>query len=132
MHILFRPVGSFTKELSQRLKVLTLLPKESKHQSNTNSTCPRMFMNGMHANTLDVLVKATNTHDNVVIIAGGVGITPYISLLHAIRQLSIATMLGKKKMSPNTAHDEDSTNASSCSTAKCIDVHWLSREEGLI
>lgn len=132
MHILFRPVGSFTKELAQRLKVLTLLPKQSKHQSNTNSTCPRMFMNGVRANTLDMLVKATNTHDKVVIIAGGVGITPYISLLHAIRQLSIATMLGKKEMSPNTAHDEDSTDASSCSTAKCIDVHWLSREEGLI
>jgi hypothetical protein len=96
-----------------------------------------MFMNGMRANTLDMFVKATNTHDKVVIIAGGVGITPYISLLHAIRQLSVATMsemMKNKAMSLNTVlEDADSVDASSsCSTAKCIDVHWLSREEGLI
>lgn len=135
VHILFRPVGAFTKQLSERLKGVTLLPKPSKSQSNLNNTCPRMFMNGMRANTLDMFVKATNTHEKVVIIAGGVGITPYISLLHAIRQLSVATMsemMKNKAMSLNTVLEDADSVASSCSTAKCIDVHWLSREEGLI
>jgi len=133
-------------------------------------------MNGMRCNTLGMFRKATMAHDKVIIIAGGVGIVPYISLIHAIRQHSITTtsnMMHDKKREEDMMNDEsiivknhlrliyndgevedddeedcgerkriedmeqnfsDGTSMSSVhsNSTNCIEVHWMSRDEGLI
>jgi NAD(P)H-flavin reductase len=180
VHILFRPIGSFTKSLSKRLQALTLHSLPESHgrirSSRDKSKCPKMFMNGMRCNTLDMFRKATMAHDKVIIIAGGVGIVPYISLIHAIRQHTITTtsnMMHAKEREEDMMNDEsiivknhlrliyndgevedddeedygerkriedmeqnfsDGTSMSSAdsNSTKCIEVHWMSRDEGLI
>ena len=180
VHILFRPFGSFTTALSNRLQALSLLqPHPTVSIRDKSTSCPTMFVNGMRCNTLDMLHKATMTHDKVVIVAGGVGIVPYISLLHAIRQQCMTTMsnimndkkrieavmndesiivknhlrlinndgevgdeeddyleigLEKVQDAEQNGHGGDTYLSHSSRTyrTKCIDVHWMSRDEGLV
>ena len=60
------------------------------HSSNNGlqsreKSCPRMLINGIRNATGDMFEHVMSHHDRVVIIAGGVGIVSYISLIHAIR-----------------------------------------------
>ena len=104
MRILFRQTGQFTKQLGH-----TLLQCEIP---------PRIFLEGFHGspNRMDQLRR----HDSVLILAGGIGITPYLSLLTTIRQ----SWPGTKKPSPL---DQDNFTC-----AKVIQLHWICRDRGLI
>ena len=100
--VLFRPCGQFTTQLSKTLKLLTSLPENTPgeidhnlHQNTiqTYKRCPKILVNrlGTSSNQLEHTMK----HDSIIIIAGGVGITCYISLISTIR--SIAASMNEVK-----------------------------------
>jgi len=178
-NILFRPCGSFTTTLSKQLKALILLPEptpseliENHHLFQTNSThqcAPKMMLNGIRNGTSDMFEKALG-HDKVVIVAGGVGIVSYLSLIHALRLQAVMMMMmsaledGTNNDNDGVAYDESMTSheaynnseedleengtntipngrtataaaaaaTASPHTTKRIDIHWMSRDEGLI
>ena len=210
IHVLFRPCGSFTTALSNRLRSLTLLPEPTPseienhqhmfqnqhrnagvmslfHQSSSwEKTCPPMLINGIRTGTGDAMFEAAmNKHDRVLIIAGGVGIVSYISLIHALRQQALMMMMvassssgSNSQQSTHGMNDEDGANiidnhrramnfgdsfdgedleggftheddedesgnnalrgknnensSDNGSSMKRIEVHWMSRDEGLI
>jgi predicted ferric reductase len=68
LRILFRCVGPFTNALAQRL-----MGKPSK--------LPILHMQGCFGSTRRL--EQMQKHDHVVLVAGGIGITPYLSLLYA-------------------------------------------------
>ena len=121
------------------------------------------MVNGIRNATSDMFEKALG-HDRVVIVAGGVGIVSYLSLIHALRLQAVMMMMSvledganndnggvdyDESMTSNEAYnneedlEENGNNAipngstatvaaASPHTTKRIDVHWMSRDEGLI
>ena len=79
LRILFRCVGPFTKQLARAL----LLPD---HPSS--SGLPKIYVDGFYGPS-NRLTNIIHDHDHVVIVAGGIGITPYLSLLQNIVQESL-------------------------------------------
>ena len=100
MRIIFRQTGRFTKLLGASLL--------------NSEVPPKVFMEGFHgsSNRMDQLQR----HDSVLIVAGGIGITPYLSLLAEIRDAS---------------HRSSST-ASQNGTTRVIQLHWICRDRGLM
>lgn len=96
--ILFRTCGPFTKGLSKRL-------------SDTQRSRPKLLVDGFY-NGPNQLAQAA-MHEKVVIVAGGVGIATYLSLLTYLKSISRAE------------------GASDLRTKHVI-VHWICRDEGLI
>eukprot|EP00580_Thalassiosira_gravida_P013466 CAMPEP_0201684498 /NCGR_PEP_ID=MMETSP0494-20130426/52674_1 /ASSEMBLY_ACC=CAM_ASM_000839 /TAXON_ID=420259 /ORGANISM="Thalassiosira gravida, Strain GMp14c1" /LENGTH=975 /DNA_ID=CAMNT_0048168309 /DNA_START=418 /DNA_END=3345 /DNA_ORIENTATION=- len=175
IQVLFRPIGSFTTPLSKRLRELASLPEPTpseienhhRHFSGTptgsflqhgsdGKSCPTMLVNGIRSATIDMFDKAM-MHDRIVIVAGGVGIVSYISLIHALRLqatlMAMETTHGKKTNGKNNHYVEAYNNEENIEegrlangeingnniilgggtgAAKRIDVHWMSRDEGLI
>eukprot|EP00571_Detonula_confervacea_P012578 CAMPEP_0172311452 /NCGR_PEP_ID=MMETSP1058-20130122/14716_1 /TAXON_ID=83371 /ORGANISM="Detonula confervacea, Strain CCMP 353" /LENGTH=1027 /DNA_ID=CAMNT_0013024621 /DNA_START=265 /DNA_END=3348 /DNA_ORIENTATION=+ len=193
IQILFRPCGSFTTTLSKRLKALTLLPEptpsEIENHQHTffqnnptggmlqsrhyEKSCPKMLVNGIRCATSDkMLENVMKVHDRTVVIAGGVGIASYISLIHALRLQSVMIMADALNNNNGEEVDDDTsivnnhrrliyndgdddleggledghvvngenvndiignrTTAAAAHNTKLIDVHWMSRDEGLI
>eukprot|EP00985_Skeletonema_marinoi_P018619 scaffold10420_cov103-Skeletonema_marinoi.AAC.1 len=118
--ILFRPIGAFTTQLSKRLQSLVTSPELTPSEltvSNDTRQCPKMLVNGVSTSS-DLLGQAMK-HDIIVIVAGGVGIVPYISLLAALQDIDVEQQLngGEQHHIQKTRH---------------IHVHWVARDEGLI
>eukprot|EP00984_Skeletonema_dohrnii_P009409 scaffold3606_cov76-Skeletonema_dohrnii-CCMP3373.AAC.2 len=119
--ILFRPIGTFTTQLSKRLQSLVTSPELTPSEltvSNDTRQCPKMLVNGVSTSS-DLLGQAMK-HDIIVVIAGGVGIVPYISLLAALRDIDV----GRQFNNDGEQHHIQKT--------RHVHVHWVSRDEGLI
>eukprot|EP00986_Skeletonema_menzelii_P007567 scaffold2976_cov212-Skeletonema_menzelii.AAC.2 len=89
--ILFRPIGTFTTQLSKRLETLVTLPEPTPSEltvSNDTRQCPKVLVNGVSTSSSDLLGQAMK-HDNIIVIAGGVGIVPYISLLSELHNIDL-------------------------------------------
>lgn len=95
LHIMFRCYGTFTKALSKRL----LQPKY-----------PKILLDGLY-NGPDRLSQALQ-HDTVVMVAGGIGIVSYISMMQLL-------------------HATTATSTSSFATRSVV-LLFISRDEGLI
>ena len=93
MRVIFRQTGKFTKQLGHRLL--------------DSDIPPVIQMDGFHGspNQLDQLWR----HDFGLVVAGGIGITPYLSLLRQVRN----------------KRDE-------ASTTRSIHLHWVCRDHALI
>ncbi|KAL7561801.1 hypothetical protein ACA910_013338 [Epithemia clementina (nom. ined.)] len=106
MRIIFRQTGRFTKQLGDSLL-----------DSPPGIPYPRIYMEGFHGakNRLDQLSK----HDYVLIVAGGIGITPYLSLLQYIRDYSATNSAAPKCEKASR-------------TTNLIKLHWVCRDRGLI
>ena len=120
--ILFRPIGAFTTELSSRLKSLATSPEPTPSElsvSTDTRAWPKMLVNGVSTSS-DMLRHAWK-HDNIVIIAGGVGIVPYINLIWALADIN-----------SNSEESIDEGERSGIQKSRRIQVHWISRDEGLI
>ena len=90
-HVLYRTRDNFTRELSRRLD--SLVASSDATRRRVRRRPPKMLINGIRGGTTrEMFENATSAHDGVVIIAGGVGIVSYISLLHAVREHSISRM----------------------------------------
>ena len=91
LKILFRPSGNFTTSLSKRLKSLTLTESTSYEIQYHQKCPPKMLINGIRSatNGNEMLSNVLNRFDHTLIIAGGVGIVSYISLLGTIRHYQL-------------------------------------------
>jgi predicted ferric reductase len=96
LRFLCRPVGPFTKQLAEHL---------------TAPTRPVTLLDGFYAGANRC--KEALLHDHVTIVAGGVAITPFLSMIPALI----------KEISCNAAN--------SCYT-RGISLHWACREHGLL
>ena len=120
MKILFRPIGAFTMQLSKRLETLVTSPELTPSEltvSNDTRQCPKMLVNGVSTSS-DLLEQALK-HDNIVVVAGGVGIVPYISLLSELHNINLEQF-------------KNGGEQSHIQKTRRIQVHWISRDEGLI
>lgn len=95
LRIIFRVVGPFTQQLS-----MALIRKE---------TLPIIGLDGFHGTRHRL--QQTLQHDTVVFVAGGIGITPYLTLLHRL-------------------HSQLCLGQGACVT-KLVILHWIYREEAL-
>ena len=98
VRFIFRPVGPFTKELAERITTL----------SDTNRKPMTLLVDGFYRGA-DKCEQALQ-HDCVTLVAGGVAITPYLSMLPALFQRMTMTKEVK---------------------TKTIVLHWVCRESGL-
>jgi NAD(P)H-flavin reductase len=104
MRVLYRVVGPFTSALKNRL-----LPTSSTLEEHA---LPHIQMDAFYG-TQDRLAQVLR-HDRVVFVAGGIGITPYLSLLHEIHTLFLNAQ-GNTKFR----------------TRKIV-LHWICRDADLI
>jgi ferredoxin-NADP reductase len=79
MQIMFRATGNFTKQLAERLVV------GMDHDNAALPRLPVLRLDGFYGTT-NRLRTALLQHDVILIVAGGIGITPYLSLLHQLHQ----------------------------------------------
>jgi predicted ferric reductase len=97
VRFLFRPVGPFTKELAKRLA--------------SNAERPIMLVDGFYRGSDKV--ELAMQHDCVTMVAGGVGLSPYLTLIPALlRRIAQAEKAGDAKTTS-------------------IVLHWVCREPGL-
>lgn len=103
MRIIFRATGRFTHDLAHRL--------------TSGSRLPVIRIDGFYGNTNRVqeLLK----HDVSVLVAGGIGITPYLSLLQ-----DATTLLGAQQQ-----EEQDSLDTV---TSRQIVLHWMCRDPDLV
>eukprot|EP00980_Cylindrotheca_fusiformis_P025158 scaffold13207_cov143-Cylindrotheca_fusiformis.AAC.11 len=114
--VIFRPFKGFTSKLSARLKETA---------SSTNQQFPKHVIIGVHPG-INQLQQALQ-HDTIVVVAAGVGIVTYISLLSSLLSLGC----GKTETLDSDLGDSKTT---SFGTEKemFVHVHWACRDEGLI
>eukprot|EP00554_Chaetoceros_debilis_P009555 CAMPEP_0194103584 /NCGR_PEP_ID=MMETSP0150-20130528/4011_1 /TAXON_ID=122233 /ORGANISM="Chaetoceros debilis, Strain MM31A-1" /LENGTH=837 /DNA_ID=CAMNT_0038790861 /DNA_START=104 /DNA_END=2617 /DNA_ORIENTATION=+ len=103
LKLTFRCTGPFTQDLSDRLS----LTKSSGVQN------PKFLVDGFYG-AEDRLSNALD-HETIVIVAGGVGIVSYISLLNKLRSTT-----------------RSSINSETTFQTNRIILHWTCRDEGLI
>jgi predicted ferric reductase len=96
LRFLCRPVGPFTKKLAEHL---------------TGPTRPVTILDGFYAGANRC--NEAQLHDHVTIVAEGVAITPFLSMIPCLI----------KDLSPN---------GTSSSYTKSISLHWACREKGLL
>lgn len=93
LRIIFRVTGPFTSKLANRLV--------------DGTRPPLLHMDGFHGTALRV--DQVMKHDNVVIVAGGIGITPYLSILQEVDSIM-----------------------SSRQESKEVVLHWICRDADLV
>jgi predicted ferric reductase len=119
MKILFRAYGPFTTQLSNKLI------KSS--PSKNHNPCPKILVDGLYGGS-DQLAQALR-HDTIVVIAGGVGIVSYISLISLLQSILIAS----KETDEDLEEKSNLQNSGiGMQRTKHVYVHWSSRDEGLI
>ena len=86
LRIIFRATGSFTHQLSRRL--------------TSGSKLPIVRIDGFYGNVnrVEQMLK----HDSCVLVAGGIGITPYLSMLQQVASIMAAT---RQEEQENTSID---------------------------
>jgi predicted ferric reductase len=97
LRLMFRITGGFTAQLA------------ASASASDGGSLPRIFIEGYQLAT----PKFSEKHDCVTIIAGGIGITPYLSLLHELACLA-------------------SSSDAAASSLKRVSLHWICRDASLI
>jgi predicted ferric reductase len=98
LRFIFRSIGSFTNELTNRLE---------------DDELPAIHIDGFHG--CPVRVEKLLQHDVVVLVAGGIGITPFLSLLSEV--IAFASVAD--------------TQEAPLETRKVI-LHWMCRDAALV
>jgi predicted ferric reductase len=98
IRVVFRVTGPFTRQLANHLT------------SPPSGKIPMLHVDGYYGSPNRV--SQVLSHDVVVIVAGGIGITPYLSLLH-------------------TVHSKLSNQGHLYQT-RAVHLHWICRDESLI
>ena len=101
--ILLRSQSSFTDELKQAI----LSPAGQ-------NAMPLIQFDSFYAGSFDWIGQAMNTHDKVLIFAGGVGITPFLDFLPALQKSIRLRSSGGQTTGP-----------------EAINLHWCTRDVGL-
>lgn len=118
LRLLIRETGPFTFQignclnisLERRNSIRLVTEQDDEAQSLPHASILSMYISGFHG--ISCRRQQLCSHDNVIIIAGGIGITPYLSLLFEIvdQQASLA----------------------STSVLKSLKLHWICRDISLI
>ena len=116
LRIIFKATGQFTWQLSQKIQVaMPAINDERDGEISTDVVCygklPQLHIHG-YLGTPNRVGEVLR-HDVAVMIAGGIGITPYLSLLHH-------------------AHDILSNSAKNTFPTKRIVLLWMCRDANLI
>jgi predicted ferric reductase len=104
IRIVFRVTGPFTRELASRLC-------SGNNSPSPSSKMPMLYADGYYGSPNRM--SQVLSHDVVAIVAGGIGITPYLSLLH-------------------TVHSKLSSNQGHLYRTRAVHLHWICRDESLI
>ena len=113
MRLIFRATGQFTRCLSK-----SILDPTAAVSSECTVMAPHMIMDGFYGQSS--LAEKVLGYDVAVIVAGGVGITPYLSLVSEFCSLGGA----------ETSVDEPSIG--DIEPPKSIELHWICRDSALI
>jgi predicted ferric reductase len=109
LRIIFQEIGSFTTQLAARFC------------DGTSSThAPRMYLDGYHGSP-DRVAQVLN-HDVAILVAGGIGITPYLSLLS-----EVLSALSERAWSASKA----ATTVEPVVTKRIV-LHWVCRSPNLV
>lgn len=105
LRVIFRATGPFTHQLCHRL--------------TSGSKLPVIHVDGFYGNTnrVDQVLK----HDVAVMVAGGIGITPYLSILQQVA--SVMTV---------QQQDQEEDGATTISATKEVVLHWMCRDPALV
>jgi len=117
MRIIFRATGQFTRSLSKMV-----LDPSATGTSVSEGTilAPHMVMDGFYGQSN--LVEKVLGYDVAVIVAGGVGVTPYMSLL---------SDLSSPEDAEGTA-DDSSLGLGDANPKQSVELHWICRDLALI
>jgi len=116
--ILFKPIGKFSTSLPKQLGELANSPEDS-----ISRVFPKVLVNGIFVSGYQW--EQVMRHDNVVIVAGGVGLNPYISLLAHLSKLRYDSSV--------SSEETDADDATTTTTkTKHVELHWACRDVGLI
>ena len=125
--VIFRVTGSFTKALATYLTSTT----SASMDSLTTAMLPPVYITGFHGTSSSNLVQKVLNHDVVTIIAGGIGITPYLSLLDSM--VPIFADANSNTNADGLFKDQEQYLSSSFMTkTRKIVLHWVCREYALI
>jgi len=128
LKILFRKYGTFTTKLYKRLREVgdadgigigienedaIQINRRNKSTGASTRLPPIILVDAYYGGGVDWANRVFE-HNNVLLIAGGIGVTPFLSLLSLLHQ-SIVNCPGSKSLSTNH-----------------VEFHWYSRDEGLI
>jgi len=128
LKILFRKYGTFTTKLYKRLREVgdadgigmgfenedaIQINRRNKSSAPSTRLPPIILVDAYYGGGVDWATRVLE-HDNVLLVAGGIGVTPFLSLLSLLHQ-SIVNCPGSKSLS-----------------TKHVEFHWYSRDEGLI
>lgn len=139
VRFLFRPAGPFTRALSGRLGRLVRGEGGARGRR-----CPMMLVDGLRRTGRDMVGDALG-HGRVLVVCGGVGVTPYLSLIRALREVErgdASEDQGGRAAAgggdpDDDGHVEDGEGSDGGAVGVCpgtttrVDVHWMCREAGL-
>jgi predicted ferric reductase len=128
MQVIIREMGPFTRQLSSRLM-------------DSSKNLPALCLDGFHGPP-DRLQLALEQHDVIVFVAGGIGITPYLTMLHQMYE----NLAPSYSLEVNAEHAQQQPprirpstfSRFSLITAKYpfktrkIVLHWICRDKCLI
>jgi len=128
LRIIFRVVGDFTARLGACLQQEIMCSMDTNHGTTTTTTTglPPMQLEGFFGSQLRV--DEMLQHDKVVIVAGGIGITPYLSVLDEIVS-SLSLLHPPPSSQPKF---RNTTNKPTPPNEREIVLHWIVRETALI
>jgi predicted ferric reductase len=123
MQVIIREMGPFTRQLSSRLM-------------DSSKKLPALSLDGFHGPS-DRLQVALEQHDMVVFVAGGIGITPYLTMLQQMHEnLAYSYSLEVKTEQQQPLRIGPSKfsliNTSSRFKTKKVMLHWICRDKCLI
>ena len=114
MRLIFRATGHFTRSLSK-----SILDPAASASTERTILAPHMVMDGFYGQSN--LVEKVLGYDVAVIVAGGVGITPYLSLVSECCSLGGAE-----------ASSVDESSIGDLEPPRSIELHWICRDLALV
>ena len=134
LSIIFRPTGPFTKGIAK-----VLFPSEVNDDEQRASVEPLIVPSALpqdqtiqfdsyYAGSFDWIDRAVGYHDEILMIAGGVGIVPFLEFLPCLQRRIEADY--RTGTDPSVIHAATLTETNPRVGPTQIDLHWYCREVG--
>ncbi len=135
LSIIFRPTGHFTKELAK-----VLFPMEVNDEEQRASVEPLIVPSALpedntiqfdsyYAGSFDWIDRAVEYHDEILLIAGGVGIVPFLEFLPCLQRRIEAE--SRDRTDPSIVDVATLMETTPRVGPSQIQLHWYCREVGL-